>query len=258
LNDLATALDQFLLFSGRWEERVQLSARVYGAMRALNKWSEAGWRAYRVAWIQLNRDNINEAVRWTERCTEAWTQGGSKYEQATGLFMRGLLLRKQKDYAAAEQLLQSALMIWRELKDDHWIAIVLNDLGVLERARKQYDKADQYYREALALAEKQNFKEPQAYIIGNLGTLAFNRERWAEAGAWYEKSLPLSREVGRQDLIASDLYGLARLHEAEGHPDLALPLAQEALTIRERLRHRDVAETRELVERLKKKVGSEQ
>src|SRR5205085_8793813 len=61
LNSLADALDQFLLFSGRWEERVQLSARVYGAMGTLNEWSEAGWRAYRVAWIQLNRDNINEA-----------------------------------------------------------------------------------------------------------------------------------------------------------------------------------------------------
>ena len=38
---------------------------------------------------------------------------------------------------------------------------------------------------------------------------------------------------------------------------LALPLAQEALTIYEKLRHRDMAETRALVERLKKKVGNE-
>jgi hypothetical protein len=32
--------------------------------------------------------------------------------------------------------------------------------------------------------------------------------------------------------------------------DLALPLAQEALKIYERLQHRDLAEVRELVERL--------
>jgi dihydrodipicolinate synthase/N-acetylneuraminate lyase len=34
--------------------------------------------------------------------------------------------------------------------------------------------------------------------------------------------------------------------------DLALPLAQEALKIYERLQHKDLAEARELVERLKR------
>ena len=232
---------------------MQLSARAYGATRALNEWSKAGKRAYDVAWIHYIRANTSEAVRWTDRCTEAWAQGGSRYYQAVGIRMRGLLTRAQKDHEAAEQLFQDALVIWRDLKDDHWIAIVLSDLGGLERRRKQYDKADQYYREALALAEKQNFKETQANISSNLGLLALYRERWTEAGEWYEKALPLARELGRQDLIASYLDGLARVHEAEGQPDIALSLAQDALTIYERLRHGDEAETRKLVERLKKK-----
>ena len=257
LNGLANALHQFLSFGGRWEENVRLNMRAYEAMSALNEWSEAGWRAYRVAWTYQVRANINETMRWTDRCTKAWAQGGSKYNQAVGIRMRGLLAREQNDYDTSEQLFQDALVIWRELKNDEWTVIVLNDLGALERRREQYDRANQYYREALALAEKQSSKENQANISVNLGLLALYREYWAEAREWYEKALPLSREIGRQDSIASALYGHARVHEAEGHPDLALPPAQEALTIYERLQHGNEAETRELVERLKKKVGGE-
>jgi tetratricopeptide (TPR) repeat protein len=169
--------------------------------------------------------------------------------------MRGLLAQEQEDYGAAEQLLRNVLVIWRGLKDDHGIAIALNDLGDLERERGQDNKAEQYYRETLALAEKQNLKETQVNISVNLGLLALVRERWAEAREWCEKALPLAREIRRQDLVASNLYVLASVHEEEGHPSPALPLAQEALTIYERMRHGNEAETRELVERLKKQVG---
>ena len=59
------------------------------------------------------------------------------------------------------------------------------------------------------------------------------------------------RERG-DSLILLAQYDLERAHEheAKGRADLALPLAQEALKIYERLQHRDLAEVRELVERL--------
>jgi hypothetical protein len=51
-------------------------------------------------------------------------------------------------------------------------------------------------------------------------------------------------------LIAQAQHGLARVWEEEGRPDLALPLAQEALAIYERLQHSNVSVTRELVQKL--------
>ena len=151
----------------------------------------------------------------------------------------------------AERLYQDALAVWRDLGLDVHVAIVLNDLGVLARERKDYDAAERYYREALELARKIDEKEGQASLLGRLGQLALDREQWAEARNWYEQELPLAREVGRVDLIAHVQYGLARVWEAEGRADLALPLAQEALKIQERLQDKDLAEARELVERLR-------
>jgi tetratricopeptide (TPR) repeat protein len=260
MNDFVKALCDgggALFFVGRWDENLQLNARAYEAIRALDDWSAAGWRAHQVAWIHLHRASTDEAARWSDRCAEAWARGGSKHEQATVTRMRGLVAQQQNDYDDAERLLQDALTIWHDLKMDQDITSVLNDLGELEHERKHYDAAERYYHEALTLTEKSEWKEDIAIQYSNLGLLAFDREQWAEAREWFEKELPLAREIGRKDLIADAQYGLSRAHEAEGRPDLALPLAQEALVIYERLHHRDLPLTRELVERLKEKTGKQ-
>ena len=107
--------------------------------------------------------------------------------------------------------------------------------------------------EALAIDEKRGHKEGQAIRSGNLGELALDRGRPAEAREWFERALPLAQEVGRQSLIAQAQWGLARVLEEEGRPAEALPLAEAALQIHERLRHRDLEETRQLVARLRGK-----
>jgi tetratricopeptide (TPR) repeat protein len=257
LNDLARALYGFLSFGGRWDELLRLHGRAYEAMHALNNWNEVGVRARDVAWIHWNRAETEEADRWADRCTEAWGHGGSKLEQPAGMRIRGLVAEQREDYDAAERYYHDALVIFRDLKMDIDVGTLLGDLGHIAQLRKQYDAAERYFREAFALAEKIGSKEGMATRYGNLGILALGRQRWAEARGWFEKALPLALEVGRQSQIAQAKVGFARIHEAEGRPDLALPLAQEALAIYKRLRQKDLAETPELVGRLMKDLGTE-
>ena len=249
-NDLARALSQFLWFGGRWDERMQLGMWAYEAACALRDWSNAGWRAFDVMWIHYNRDRVDDAALWTDRCATGWSQSKNKREQAIAIKMRGLIAQKRQNYDEAERHLLDVLTIRRDLGNDEDVAIVLNNLGELTRKREDYDAAEKYYREALELARKIENKEGQASCSGNLGSLALNCQQWAEARQWFEQQLALAREIGRVDLIASAQQGLARVCEAEGRPDLALPLAQEALAIRERLQHKGLAATRKLVQRL--------
>jgi tetratricopeptide (TPR) repeat protein len=250
VNELADAMNQFLWFGGRWDERVQLSANAYETAHSLKNWSNAGWRAYEVAWILYSRSRTNDAKLWTDRCAAAWSRGGSKYKQATITQMRGSIANERQNYDEAKRQFEAALAIWRELGDDENIIIVLNDLGELARERQDYDVAEKYYRKALKLAQKINDKAIQTTNVGNLGLLAIDRQRWVEAKQWFEQELPLAREVARAELIAQAQHGLARVWEEEGRPDLALPLAQEALAIYERLQHSNVSVTRELVQKL--------
>jgi tetratricopeptide (TPR) repeat protein len=258
LNYLATNLCGAvgpLFYAGRWDESLQLSGRAYEAVRALEDWYEVGWCAYQIALVQYYRASTDEAVRSADRCVDAWKRSGNKDNQATGLRMRGMLARQRKDYNAAERFFQDALTIWRDLMDDEDTGIILRELGSLEHYRKHFDAAERYYREAQVLLEKSRRKESIAVLNGRLGWLAIDRGNWTEARELFEEELFLAREIGWQDSIAEAQYGLARVHEAQGQPDLALPLAQEALAIEERLHSADLPEVQEMVERLKKKMG---
>ena len=257
LNDLADALREFIWFGGRWDECVQLNARAYDAAIALKDWSTAGWRAHDVAWIHFNCGRKREYSLWVERCTKAWARGGSRLEHAFASRMIGLVARQREDYHAAEQLLQESLTTFRELGNDIWIAIALNSLGGIARARKDYTAAKKYYLEAMELDEKSGNKEGTANRCTNLGWVALYQEQFSEAHNRFEQAIPLAHKVGRQDMVAEAQYGLARVEEAEGRVGLALPLAQEALKINERLQSKDLAAVRELVERLERGLKDE-
>ncbi len=261
LGYLTSALREFFWLSGRWDKRVQLNIRSYGAMWAMHEWSEAGWHAYDVAWIHYNRSDTESADYWAERCVEAWERGGNKGDQAEATRLRGLIAKQRRDYDEAERLLKDSLMIYRDLHSNEGVASLLMSLGNLEQDRDRYKAAELHYRRALALSEKlapsekEESRITQATVAGNLGLLSINQERWTEAREWYEKELSLAQELGQQQLISDAKRGLARVYEEEGRFNLALPLAQEALDIDERLRQSNLMAARELVERLFKKVG---
>ncbi len=114
LNYLVKGLSQFLWFGGRWDERVRLNARTYEAMLAMKDWHTAGWRAYNIAWIYYQRANSDEGGLWAERCAESWEVSESKYEQAAGMRMRGLIAKLRNEHDLAEQLFQNAMVIYRD------------------------------------------------------------------------------------------------------------------------------------------------
>jgi tetratricopeptide (TPR) repeat protein len=255
LNDLARALRQFLRFRGYWDERAHLSEWAYEATQAMGDWQSAGWRAYDVAMIHLDRAETDRAQVWADRCAEAWERGGGHSDRAEAARLRGLIAQQRKELAEAERLYTEALTIYRDLGEEVNQATVLNDLGLVARERKDYARAQEFYRQALAIAEKIGNREQQAYISGNLGLVALDQNNPAEARRWCERELALAQEVGRQELVAYAQAGLAEVLEKENRPAEALPLAEEALRIRERLRDSNLDWTRRLVERLRKKTG---
>jgi tetratricopeptide (TPR) repeat protein len=252
LNGLADALKEFIWYGGHWDECVQLSAHAYDSAVASEDWATAGWRAHDIAWIQFNCRRRAEYGFWVERCKDAWMRGGSRLEQAIATRMLGLVARQDANYELAERHLQDALASFRELGDNIWVAIVLNNLGGVAKDRKDYEVARRYYGESLELDAKSGNKEGAANRFSNLGWVALYQQQLGEARDQFEQAITLAREIGRQDMAAEAQYGIARVYEAEGHADLALPLAQETLKIYEQLRHGKLTEVRELVERLSK------
>ncbi|MEH2080361.1 MAG: tetratricopeptide repeat protein [Nostoc sp.] len=257
LIDLETALNNFLFFRGYWDEAVRLGEWGYQAGKALGQWSDAGWGAYHVAWIYHNRAKTDRATSWAAEMAEAMERGGSRRDKAFAIRLQGIIAHQRKDWVEAERLSQEALAIYRKLGDEEWEANALNDLGTVAQSQGHYDRAESYFKEALAIEEKRAGKTMHIAYLGNLGNLALNRNRPLEARLWYERELALAQEVGRQSLVAGAKAGLARVLEEEGRYTEALLLAQSALEIRERLRHKSLDWTRQLVKRLRRKAEME-
>ncbi|MFN6570030.1 tetratricopeptide repeat protein [Dendronalium sp. ChiSLP03b] len=257
LIDLEKALYNFLFFRGYWDEAVRLGEWRYQAGKALGQWSDAGWGAYSVAWIYYNRADTDRAASWAAQIAEAIERGGSHRDKASAIHLQGHIAKQRQHWAEAERMYQEALAIYRELGNEEDEAISLNDLGAVAQQQGHYDRAESYYKQALAIEEKLGNKEKQATYCSNLGLLALDRNRPSAARPWYERQLALAQEVGQQDSVAYAQAGLARVLEKERRYVEALPLAQAALEIRERLRHQDLDWTRQLVERLRRKAGME-
>jgi tetratricopeptide (TPR) repeat protein len=178
-------------------------------------------------------------------------RNGGKIEQATSFRVRGMLAEQQENNDLAIQNYEMNLAVYRQKGPPTYLASALNDLGRLAYKQGRYSTAEQYYREAAQLARANNREERYAAYLNNLGRLYLDTAQWNRAREMFEQSLRLAQGNGLITSAADAQYGLARLHEAQGRADLALPQAQEALKIYERLQPKYLAEARELVERLK-------
>ena len=255
---LTRAVERFLRFSNRWDEHQSWNEQSYEMARLLADSRSAGWCARAVAWTLHYRGHTDQAELWAEKCAMAWSKGGSANERAIAIKLLGTLAKERKDYPKAEELFLQALQMRRDAGTDKGVAIMLTDLGELAHERGDYDTAEKYYQDGLKWAQDNGDKPRQASRMTNLGELALDRARLPEARSWFEQGFVLTQEVGRQDEIARIKKGLARLYEAEGRADLALPLGQEALKIYERLQHKDLGKVRDLVERLEKKMRAKE
>jgi len=255
LNELAKALFDYFQNRGLWDEQLRLGEWAYEAACALEGWQSAGWRAYQVAWTHYNRADLERAAIWADRMAMAMERAGNRRDRAAAWRLHGLVAEQRGDLEAAERWLVEALTLYRELKIASNQVTILCDLGGLAQRLKQIDRADGYYQHGLELAEQLGSKEHEAICANNLGLLALDRSRPSQARTWYERGLNLAFAIGRHDLVAYAQYGLARVLEGEWRYDEALDLAEQALELQERLQDRDREAIRQLVVRLRRRVG---
>lgn len=249
-------LRSFLDFSGRWDEIVILNSRGYEAACILNEWSTAGWLATDIAMVYERRGDENAYAFWNERCISAWEKGGTERDKGLAMKKRAWEAMGLGQLSLAEQYLQDALVILKELGDEVDIAGALSGLGHIALRRNEYDAAEHYYLDALENVKTGVFKDWWLVpFIQNLGELAVEREKWADARLWFDEVVAISKEIGDIEAIAGAQVNLARIHEAEGNLNSALALAQEALKIYQQLKHKDLTEVQAFVKNLKNVNG---
>ncbi len=243
LQTVCDALQDFLNFTGRWDEKLSLNQQAEARALAAGDLGKAGWCAYQAGWVYYLRQQAEEVLACAGRAAAHWAQAqAGARERGMAIQLRGNALRLQRDYPAAIEAYREVLALDRSIAAESAdVAIDLNSLAAAEQLAGDHAAAERDYGEALRVARAAGYAEGVASYTGNLAGLALDRAEWPAAEALAREALPLAEGVGRQQLIAGNCRRLAKALARQGKAADGLPYAQRAVALYTRLGSPDLA-----------------
>lgn len=238
LQTVCTALDDFLDFTGRWDEWLSLSQLGEASALASGDYLAAAARAYFAGWVFCLREQALEVFEHAKRVEQHLrVAGSSPQSRARAIRLMGHGHSLKKDHKAAITSYSQGVELLRRYspKSDDF-AGALNELAGAYRLSGDLEAAERNYLKAARVARAVNYTEGIAYIAGNLAMLALDRGDWKKAEQLARKALDLSTKLGRKGLIAADSERLAQALAQQGKTAEAIPLFNRTVEIFTHLR----------------------
>jgi predicted ATPase/DNA-binding SARP family transcriptional activator len=140
-------------------------------------------------------------------------------------------LRSLGDPAAARDLLDEALALWRELADPPGIGLALNQLGNLGRSVGEHVLAREWLEEALQIRRELGDRRGTGVTMGNLGLLAAAAGEADRGRALLGDALVLFERTDDGPAQAGALQNLANLELGAGRRERARDLLEQSLAL---------------------------
>ncbi len=221
LSDYTTALDliaQALTLAAQADDQWAIGKlHIY--------WGEALWRQGELAQAEAK---LNHAWEIAEALSSRPLAGSA-------LFHLGIVHDYKGDYETALGYLDSALLIWRLLRNLRQQGFTLNSIGGVARHLPHLvSRAQIALTEALSISKANRDIQGQSMALNNLSLLATEREDYEAAKSYLTKALQLAEHIGDTHGQALLIYNLGAnaheagwLHESKPYADLALNLSRQ-------------------------------
>jgi tetratricopeptide (TPR) repeat protein len=260
IQEMCSALGRFLNYSGRWDEWLSLNQQAEAYALAAGDLLEAGWNAYHAGHVHALRGQANAVLDCAERAAKYFeTSQAGENERSMAAQLRVIGHHLKKDYASAISACEEALELERSISPEgEGVAVALNDLARTRASCGDYAGAERDFREALRIAILNQHEEMMAGIPGNLAAVMAERGAWSEAESLAREALQGCEKLGRQDLIAANLYHLGLALLSQGRAGEALPYARRAVDIAVRLEMLEAKKFRMLLFNCQEETENEQ
>ncbi|CAN7610466.1 tetratricopeptide repeat protein [Variovorax sp. LjRoot130] len=246
LQHVCAALNDFLDFTGRWDELLALESEAEAKAVLAQDFTNAGWRAFRVGYCHRARGEAVEVLACADRAAAHWKAArADPCTQALAFQLRGWGHELGGDYAAAVTAHRESIRMCRSLSPKSVrTANYILSLGIALMA-SDASEADTCFHEALAIATTS--REPEAEHVvaictANLAISALKREQWPEAEEIARRSLELAENVGRKVLIARSCLSLARALARQNRASEGRSYAERAVKMFTELRSPELGE----------------
>jgi CHAT domain-containing protein/tetratricopeptide (TPR) repeat protein len=146
----------------------------------------------------------------------------------------GLNYKSASDYQSALEAYQTALNIYRDIRDLPGQAIALNNIGEIHRNQGEYAQALETYTQALSVLDEQPSARTQASIFHNLGVLYDELGQPEESLKSYQQALEIRQSINDLPGQGSTLSNIGLVYQTLGDFERAESTYQEALALRQR------------------------
>jgi predicted ATPase len=159
--------------------------------------------ALRIFWEV--RGHFAEGARWLDEALACGPDAKPELRLKAVSVSGGIAFRRG-DLERADERFEVQLALARELRDDHWIARGLSDIGTVAAARNDLDAASAVLEESAELFRKLDEPARLGIVLANLGHIAGERGDYAHAIEVTEEALAL--ESGNKPQTVISLYNL--------------------------------------------------
>jgi CHAT domain-containing protein/tetratricopeptide (TPR) repeat protein len=171
-----------------------------------------------LAQAQSVQDQKSEADRWLDLGTQQYNK--SYYQESI-------------------QSYQSALDIYRVLKDSNNEGSTLNNLGNVYYSLGQYQKALDFYQQSLAILQQISDLNGEGTALNNLGESYRMLGQIQKAIELYQQSLVIKKQIGDRKGEGTSLGNLGNAYNSLGQPQKAIEFFQQALAIKKQIGDRN-------------------
>ncbi len=196
--------------------------------------------AYREKYIELlaNLGWILDATGEHMEATKKLEEGLKLAEQVGNPARKSLILANlvqthinQGNYLQAEQYADESLRIATENNFIERIIFLKSNLSIIRAIREDCQSAINLWESSYELVNELEDPWLTAYVLNAGGNISFRQSNFENAANYFRQANEIGEHIKSRSLIATSLYGLAKVKKEQGLISEARTLARESLDI---------------------------